>query len=299
VLIFSPHTDDDVICMAGTMERLVEQGHEVHVAYMVSGYLSVFDHDVSRYADFVREFNKIFGLTPDQTAVIESHIDKFLVNKKPGDVDTKEVQDIKALIRRTEAVTAAKYCGIAEQNCHFLDMPFYNTGKVQKLSISKVDIDAVLKLLLKLKPNVVFAAGDMSDPHGTHRLCYDAAFAAGDQYEKLGNERPEVWLYRGAWQEWSPDQVDMAVPLSPDEQRHKRYAIFRHQSQKDRAMFPGAYDSREFWQRAEERNMGTAKLYDQLGLPEYSALEAFARWPVKFSAHASSQLSHDKEKVKQ
>lgn len=294
VLILSPHPDDDVICMGGTIRRFVQQGHDVHVAYQVSGYLSVFDHDAARFADFVRDFNKIFGLTPEQTDAIEQHIDKFLLQKKPGDVDTPEVQKIKALIRRTEAVAAARYCGIPEANCHFLDMPFYNTGKVQKLSISKPDIDAVLKLLLKLKPGIVFAAGDMSDPHGTHRLCYDAAFAAGEQYEKLGNERPEVWLYRGAWQEWSPDQIDMAVPLSPDELRQKRYAIFRHQSQKDRAMFPGAYDSREFWQRAEDRNMATAKLYDQLGLPEYHALEAFARWPVKFSAHASSQLSQSK-----
>ena len=290
VLVLSPHPDDDVICMGGTMRRLVQQGHDVHVAYMVSGYLSVFDHDAARFADFVREFNRIFGLTPRQTAAIEGHIDKFLLRKKPGDVDTPEVRQIKALIRRTEAVAAARYCGIPECNCHFLDLPFYNTGKVQKLSITGADMNPVLRLLVKLAPGVVFAAGDMSDPHGTHRLCYDAAFGAGEMYERAGHKRPEVWLYRGAWQEWSAEQIDMAVPLSPDELRHKRFAIFRHQSQKDRAMFPGAYDSREFWQRAEERNMGTAGLYDQLGLPEYHALEAFARWPVKFSASASAQL---------
>ncbi|MFB3892640.1 MAG: glucosamine-6-phosphate deaminase [Phycisphaerae bacterium] len=289
-LILSPHPDDDVICMGGTMARLVQQGHEVHVAYMVSGYLSVFDHDAARFADFVREFNRIFGLTPKQTAAIEKHIDKFLRNKKPGDIDTPEVQAIKALIRRTEAVAAAAYCGIPEDRCHFLDMPFYNTGKVQKLSISDADIEPVLRILLQLKPGMVFVAGDMSDPHGTHRLCYDACFAAGDRYEKLGNTRPEVWLYRGAWQEWPPEAIDMAVPLAPDELKRKRYAIFRHQSQKDRAMFPGAYDSREFWQRAEERNMATAGIYDDLGLPEYHALEAFVRWPLTQSAHAASQI---------
>jgi len=295
VLILSPHPDDDVICMAGTMTRLAKQGHEVHVGYMVSGCLSVFDHDAARFADFVREFNKIFGLTPDQTAAIEDHIDKFLVKKKPGEVDTAEVQSIKALIRRTEAVAAATYCGVRESNCHFLDMPFYNTGRVQKLSISDVDVEAVRKLLAKVKPDVLYAAGDMSDPHGTHRLCLEAAQIAMGKYVKDGNARPDIWLYRGAWQEWPPEAVDMAVPLSPDELKHKRYAIFRHQSQKDRAMFPGAYDSREFWQRAEERNTVSAKLYDQLGLPEYHALEAFAHWPIRHSANATAQIIAEKK----
>ncbi len=291
VLVFSPHPDDDVICMAGTMTRLVEQGHQVHAAYMVSGYLSVFDHDVSRFAEFVREFNRIFGLTPDQTAAIEDHIEKFLRQKRPGDIDSAEVQQIKALIRRTEAVAAAKYCGLKEEHCHFLDMPFYNTGKVEKLSIAEEDIAAVGRSLDAVRPEIIFAAGDMSDPHGTHRLCLDAALAAIERYAKAGNPRPEVWLYRGAWQEWPGEQIEMAVPLSPDELRRKRYAIFRHQSQKDRAMFPGAYDTREFWQRAEDRNMGTAKLFDQMGLPEYHALEAFARHPVRPSAHVASLIT--------
>lgn len=289
VLILSPHPDDDVICMAGTMARLVEQGHEVHVAYMVSGYLSVFDHDAARFADFVREFNKIFGLTPDQTTAIEKHIDRFLLHKKPGQIDTPEVQQIKGLIRRTEAVAAAVYCGIPEDNCHFMDMPFYNTGKVQKLSISPEDVEAIAKVLEKVKPNMIFAAGDLSDPHGTHRLCLQGAMLALKQYEKK-HTKPDLWFYRGAWQEWSPEQIDMAVPLSPEELKRKRYAIFRHQSQKDRAMFPGAYDSREFWQRAEDRNMGTAKMYDQLGLPEYHALEAFARFPLKQPSQVLSQV---------
>ena len=290
VLIFSPHPDDDVICMGGTMRRLIEQGHDVHVAYMVSGFLSVFDHDVSRYADFVREFNEIFKLTPEQSAAIERHIDRFLKQKKPGDVDTPEIQAIKGLIRRTEAIDAAKFCGLAEDHIHFLDMTFYNTGKVQKLSISRQDVEAVLGILKALRPEMIFAAGDLSDPHGTHRLCQEAGLKALEEYVAGGNPPPELWFYRGAWQEWPPELIDMTVPLSPDELRQKRFAIFRHQSQKDRAMFPGPYDSREFWQRAEERNMTTAATYDALGLPEYHALEAFALHPIGRSANAAAQL---------
>ncbi len=290
VMVLSPHPDDDVICMAGTMTRLVEQGHDVHAAYMVSGYLSVFDYDAERFCNFVREFNSIFGLTPGQTATIEKHIDRFLRGKKPGEVDSPEVRQVKALIRRTEAVAAARHCGLGESNCHFIDMPFYNSGKVQKLSLTDADLKAVRKVLDKVKPEIIFAAGDLSDPHGTHRLCLQGAMAAIDAYVKAGNPRPEIWYYRGAWQEWAPEQIDMAVPLSPDELKEKRYAIFRHQSQKDRAMFPGAYDSREFWQRAEERNMASAKLYDQLGLPEYHALEAFAKHPLRTPPQVRSQI---------
>ncbi len=289
-LILSPHPDDDVICMGGTMMRFVKQGHEVHVGYMVSGYLSVFDHDVSRHADFVREFNYIFGLTPEQSASIEEHIDKFLKNKKPGDVDTREVQAIKGLIRKTEAIDAAKFCGVQENNLHFLDLPFYDTGKVQKLSIGTADVQAVRNLLEKLQPDMLFAAGDLSDPHGTHRLCLEAIFRALGEIRASGRKEPELWLYRGAWQEWSPEQIDMAVPLSPDELRRKRFAIFRHESQKDRAMFPGPYDSREFWQRSEDRNIQTAKTYDMLGLPEYHAIEAFVKWPIPRSNYIQKQL---------
>jgi len=287
ILVLSPHPDDDVISMGGVLMRLAQQKHEVHTAYMVSGYLSVFDHNVSRYADFVREFNNIFNLTPQQSRIIEQHIDKFLLKKKPGEVDTPEIQAIKGLIRRTEAIDAAKYCGIAEENIHFLDMPFYNTGKVQKLSLTAADIAAVKKIIEKIKPQIIFAAGDLSDPHGTHRQCLEAILTAL-QDKKVS--RAKLWLYRGAWQEWSPAQIEIAVPLSPDELRLKRYAIFRHESQKDRAMFPGPYDSREFWQRAEDRNMTTARIYDDLGLPEYHALEAFARWPLARSQHLKSQL---------
>jgi glucosamine-6-phosphate deaminase len=290
VLVLSPHPDDDVICMAGTMRRLVQQGHEVHAAYMVSGYLSIFDHDVARYADFVREFNRIFALGPAETAALEERLDRLLHAKAPGDVDKPEVRAIKALIRRTEARDAAGFCGLPERNTHFLDMPFYDTGRVQKLSLIDEDVKRVADLLEQVKPDMVFAAGDMSDPHGTHRLCLEATLRALDQHGRAGRPMPEVWLYRGAWEEWTPDQIAMAVPLAPDELQHKRYAIFRHQSQKDRAMFPGAYDSREFWQRAEDRSMATAVIYDQLGLPEYHALEAFARHPLKLSVSAQSQL---------
>jgi len=291
VLVFSPHPDDDVISMGGTLARLARQHHEVHVAYMVSGFLSVFDHDVARYAEFVRQFNGIFALTPEQSIAIEKHIEHFLRGKKPGDVDSPEVQAIKGLIRRTEAVDAARFCGVGSDRVHFLDLPFYNTGKVQKLNLGPDDIAAVSSVLAEVRPEVVFAAGDLSDPHGTHRLCLEAVLSALDRHAAAGADRPELWLYRGAWQEWPPEQIDIAVPLSPDELRHKRFAIFRHQSQKDRAMFPGGFDSREFWQRAEERNLATAALYDALGLPEYHAIEAFVRWPRPRPAHVEAQLT--------
>jgi len=293
VLVLSPHPDDDVISMGGTLARFVEQGHDVHVGYMVSGYLSVFDHDVSRHADFVREFNRIFGLRPDQAATLEQRIDQFLRQKRPGDVDAPEVQAVKALIRRTEALDAARFCGLAESHVHFLDLPFYDTGTVEKRPAGPDDVTPVRRLLETVRPDMVFAAGDLSDPHGTHRQCLEVARLALKEYQAAGAPAPDIWLYRGAWQEWPPDRIDMAVPLSPDELKRKRFAIFRHQSQKDQAMFPGPYDSREFWQRAEERNMATADLYDALGLPEYHAIEAFARWPLVRSAHAAAQLERE------
>ncbi len=291
VVVLSPHPDDDVISMGGTLARLVEQGHDVHVVYMVSGYLSVFDHAVARHVEFIRQFNSIFNLASKESEQIEHRVDEFLGRKKPGDIDTPEVQAIKGLIRKTEAINAATFCGVSEANIHFLNMPFYNTGTVQKLSIGKDDVAAIRKLLDEVKPEMIFAAGDMSDPHGTHRLCQEAALIALDQYVKAGNDRPELWYYRGAWQEWAPEQIDMAVPLSPGELIRKRFAIFRHESQKDRAMFPGPYDSREFWQRSEDRNKTTAVIYDKLGLPEYHAIEAFVRYPMGRSANAASQLS--------
>ena len=290
VLVLSPHPDDDVICMGGTIMRLVQQGHDVRVAYMVSGYLSIFDHDVARYADFVREFNRIFSLRPQETAAVEERLEALLKAKAPGGKDAPEVRQIKGRIRRTEARDAARFCGLAEDHVRFLDMPFYDTGEVQKLCLSEKDIELIEALLAEARPDMLFAAGDMSDPHGTHRLCLEATLEALRRHEAAGRGTPEVWLYRGAWEEWPPEQIGMAVPLSPGELQAKRNAIFRHQSQKDRAMFPGPYDSREFWQRAEERNMALAAIYDKFGLPEYHALEAFAQYPLKLSAGAESQL---------
>jgi len=296
VLVFSPHPDDDVICMAGTMMRFVEQGHDLQVAYMVNGHLSVFDHDALRFADFVREFNQIFKLAPSETAAVEERIDRFLRQKRPGEADSPEAQAVKSLIRRSEAIAAAKYCGLTEEHIHFLDLPFYNTGLVEKNPLGERDIAICRELLERVRPQMVFAAGDLSDPHGTHRICLEAALSALEQYAAAGSPRPELWLYRGAWQEWPLEQIDMAVPLSPDELKRKRFAIFRHESQKDRAMFPGPYDAREFWQRAEERNIATAETYDALGLPEYHALEAFAHWPLKRPAHAQAQLVKSDER---
>jgi len=290
VLIFSPHPDDDIICMAGTMMRLVQQGHDVHSAYMVNGSLSVFDHNVRRYTEFIREFHDVFGLSCGQSGQIEDSIEQFLSDKSPGDVDTQEVQTIKGLIRRCEAINAGRYCGLADEQIHFLNMPFYQTGKVQKAPIGEQDIAAVRGILEQVKPDMIFAAGDLSDPHGTHRMCREAVLTALSGYASAGNAAPDLWLYRGAWQEWPVGLIDLASPLSPDEMKSKRFAIFRHESQKDRAMFPGPYDSREFWQRAEERNMATAATYDALGLPEYCGMEAFVRHPVERSATMAGQL---------
>jgi len=274
VLVFSPHPDDDVISMGATLRRLVEQGHDVHVAYQTSGNIAVFDHAVLRQAEFVKQFNGIFGLAAPNIERIE----EFLRSKNPGQVDSEEVQAVKSLIRRIEAVAAAKFCGVPRENCHFLNMPFYETGAVQKLPISGKDVAISLDAIRDVAPDMVFAAGDLSDPHGTHRMCLQAVFAALEKYEADIGHMPAVWLYRGAWQEWAPHQIDMAVPISPNELYNKRHAIFRHESQKDRAMFPGPYDAREFWQRAEERNRSTAAVYDKLGLPEYHGIEAFVNW---------------------
>jgi glucosamine-6-phosphate deaminase len=273
-----PHPDDDVISMGATLQRLCQHGHEVHTAYQTSGNIAVFDHNVIRFAEFVREFNHIFGLAAKQTTTIDEHIEHFLRHKEPATVDSPEVQSVKTLIRRIEATSAAGFCGVPRDHCHFLDMPFYKTGMVQKLPISEEDVAIVLRPLLKIRPDIVFAAGDLSDPHGTHRMCLEAVLRALELYKKKVGSLPEVWLYRGAWQEWEPYQIDMAVPVSPDELYHKRHAIFRHESQKDRAMFPGPYDAREFWQRAEDRNRSTAGIYDKLGLPQYHGIEAFVRW---------------------
>jgi len=277
-ILFSPHPDDDVISMGGTFIRLHDHGHEVHVAYQTSGNIAVFDDDVIRFADFVNDFHNEFDMKQEVTEILYESIQDKIAKKEPGEIDSPEIQKIKGLIRRGEAKAGARYVGLPDERMHFLDMPFYETGLVKKKPLGDEDIKIIVELLQKIKPNQIFAAGDLSDPHGTHRVCLDAIFQA---VKLLENEEwmkdCYVWLYRGAWQEWSIEDIDMAVPLSPEELLKKRRAIFKHQSQKDRPLFPG-HDSREFWQRAEDRNRHTAKVYDQLGLPEYEAMEAFKRY---------------------
>jgi glucosamine-6-phosphate deaminase len=285
VVVFSPHPDDDVISMGGTLIRLCEQGHEVHVAYQTSGNIAVFDEDALRHADFVAEFcadltlDPRAGLDDAEPRSIAARVTRFIRERRPGEVDIPELQRIKTLIRRSEARSAARYSGVETANIHFLDLPFYETGRVRKDPISEADVDIVADLLDRVRPHLVYAAGDLSDPHGTHRVCLDATTRA---LHRLA-DRPwmsecETWLYRGAWQEWEPHEIEMSVPLSPSEVERKRTAIFKHESQKDTALFPGPWDTREFWQRAEQRNRATATLFDGLGLAEYEAIEAFVRW---------------------
>lgn len=281
VIIFSPHPDDDVISMGGTFIRLHDQGHDVHVAYQTSGNIAVFNDDVVRFLDFARDFNEQFVEKSGTTESMFDRVSEQLANQGQGEVDSPDVQHIKGLIRRGEAKAGCRYVGIPDENAHFLDMPFYETGLVKKKPIGEADIQIIVDLLQNIKPHQIFAAGDLSDPHGTHRVCLDAIFKAVERL-KMESWMQEcyIWLYRGAWQEWSIEDIDMAVPLSPEELLKKRRAIFKHQSQKDRPLFPG-HDAREFWQRSEARNRDTASTYDRLGLPEYEAMEAFKRWNVE------------------
>lgn len=278
VVCFSPHPDDDVISMGGTLIRLVEDGHDVHVAYMTSGNIAVFDHDARRLADLVTEYNRRFGIEEQRSAELEQRVTSSLAEKPPGEPDSDEVLAIKALIRWSEAKAAAIVCGCREENLHFLDLPFYRTGTIAKKPVTDEDVAILRELIGRLRPHQVYVAGDLSDPHGTHRVCAEAIFRAIHALESEGIERPEVMLYRGAWQEWAPHEIEIAVPLSPRDLELKKAAIFRHESQKDSALFPGPDDPREFWQRAEDRNRHTADLYNQIGLPEYYALEGFVRW---------------------
>ena len=278
IICFSPHPDDDVISMGGTLIRLVEDGHEVHVAYMTSGNIAVFDHDAKQVADLVAEFNRRFGIDSTKTHELESRVAEALAAKGPGDSDSDEVLTIKSLIRWSEAKAGAIVAGCREEDLHFLDLPFYRTGTIAKNPIAQADVTIVRQLIEQVAPAQIYVAGDLSDPHGTHRVCAQAIFRAVVAIERDGGQRPEVLLYRGAWQEWAPHEIEIAVPLSPHDLEVKRAAIFRHESQKDSALFPGPDDPREFWQRAEDRNRNTAALYNQLGLPEYFALEGFVRW---------------------
>ncbi len=277
VLCFSPHPDDDVISMGGTLIRLVEDDHEVHIAYMTSGNIAVFDHDAQRIANMVTEYNRLFGIDCDKSEAVEKAVLDAVTRKTPGDPDAASVLKIKSLIRWSEAKAAAWEVGVGEENLHFLDLPFYHTGTVIKHPLSGEDIRLVRQFIERLAPEQIYMAGDLSDPHGTHRVCAEAICQALDQIREDGGTVPEVLLYRGAWQEYALDEIEIAVPLSPRDLMLKRSAIFMHESQKDEALFPGS-DPREFWERAEDRNQETANRYNRIGLPEYYAMEAFIRW---------------------
>ena len=278
-LIFSPHPDDDVISMGGTLLRLVDQGHEVHVAYQTSGNIAVFDDEVIRFLDFTKEIVENTSAGKEITKLTKE-VRTFLNSKHPGDVDKPEIQQFKGLIRKGEALSACRYCGVEEKNAHFLNLPFYETGTVKKKPYGEEDIQITYNLLNTIQPHQIFAAGDLSDPHGTHRVCLQVIYEAVNrliQDKASWIKDTYLWLYRGAWQEWDISDMEMAVPIGPKDLHRKRNAIFKHQSQKDRAMFPGS-DEREFWQRAEDRNKETARKYNNLGLPEYEAIEGFVRY---------------------
>ena len=281
VVVFSPHPDDDVISMGGTLRRLVQQGHEVHVAYETSGNIAVGDEEVVRFMHFINGFNQLFENSEDKVISDKyAEIKQFFSTKKEGDMDTRDILTIKGLIRRGEARTACTFNRIPLSRCHFLDLPFYETGKIEKNPISEADVEIVLNLLREVKPHQIYVAGDLADPHGTHRVCTDAVFAAIDEEKNAGAEWLKdcrIWMYRGAWAEWEIENIEMAVPLSPEELRAKRNSILKHQSQMESAPFLGN-DERLFWQRSEDRNRGTASLYDQLGLACYEAMEAFVEY---------------------
>ena len=281
IVVFSPHPDDDVISMGGTIRRLVEQKHDVHVAYETSGNIAVGDEEVIRFLHFINGFNQIFNNSEDKVVVDKyAEIRKFLKEKKDGDIDTRDILTIKGLIRRGEARTACTYNNIPLDHCHFLDLPFYETGRIQKGPLTEADVEIVRNLLREVKPHQIFVAGDLADPHGTHRVCTDAVFAAIDLEKEEGAKWLKdcrIWMYRGAWAEWEIENIEMAVPISPEELRAKRNSILKHQSQMESAPFLGN-DERLFWQRSEDRNRGTAALYDSLGLASYEAMEAFVEY---------------------
>jgi glucosamine-6-phosphate deaminase len=276
IVCFSPHPDDDVISMGGMLRKLVLNGNRITVAYQTSGNIAVFDHDVRRYVDFLERLAQTGLIEPAPVTTLASRVRDFLATKRPGDVDIREILEVKRMIRESEAVSGIETLGLSRSDAHFLNLPFYQTGKVRKDPIGPADVAIVRTLLENAKPDLIFAAGDLSDPHGTHRMCLEAVTRALDQLYPDGHEtRPPVWLYRGAWQEWSVTDATWLVTMSQEELRLKIQAIFKHQSQKDSAPFPGGYDEREFWQRVEARNKETAALLDRLGLAEYFAMEAY------------------------
>ena len=278
VIIFSPHPDDDIISMGGTFQRLVDQGHEVHVAYQTSGNIAVADDEALRFIEFIQDYNNGFGIDSDATKKIYAEALAFLKVKKNGEKDIEAVRKVKELIRISEAKNTCRFVGIPLENAHFQHLPFYETGLVEKNPLGEEDYKITAALIEKIKPHQIYAAGDLADPHGTHKVCLDAVMEAVKRLKHNDYMKDcWVWLYKGAWAEWDIDLIEMTVPMSPDQVLKKRNGIFKHQSQKDGVVYQGS-DSREFWQRAEDRNAGTAALYDKLGLAEYAAMEAFVRW---------------------
>ncbi len=279
VIVFSPHPDDDVISMGGTLKRLVDQGHDVHVAYETSGNIAVGDEDMMRYFMMMDKIAPMFGFDVEQYNDLSKSVREFVNTKtSAGDVDSKEIREIKTMIRQAEATIACNYIGVKPDHIHFLRLPFYETGTIKKGDLTEKDVNIVKALLQEVKPHQIFVAGDLADPHGTHRVCTDAVLAAIDELKgEKWMKDCRIWMYRGAWAEWEIDHIEMAVPISPEELRFKRNSILKHQSQMENAPFLGD-DDRLFWQRAEDRNRATAALYDSLGLASYEAMEAFVEY---------------------
>ena len=279
-IVFSPHPDDDVISMGGMLDALVQNENDVTVSYMTNWSVAVFDSDVRRYVRFMQMAGELF-IGKEAVDGLQSNLDKLskaMTSKPPGEVDSLDVQRVKAFIRYSEAVAGIEVMGLDSRHARFLDMPFYKTGKVRKMPIVQADVDIVLSILEEKMPDHIFVAGDLSDPHGTHRMCYFAIAQALIEFKKKHPKKashPMVWLYRGAWQEWEIDKADVFLPMSKADLDRKIEAIFKHESQKDRAMYPGAYDVREFWERARDRNKGTASRLNSLGLLEFHAAEAY------------------------
>ncbi|RYZ15003.1 MAG: glucosamine-6-phosphate deaminase, partial [Sphingobacteriales bacterium] len=278
-IVFSPHPDDDVISMGGTFIRLADQGHDVHVAYQTSGNTAVWDDDALRYVEFAMDFAGSQGQDTSYLNSLYTSMTTFFKDKQPNQSDTNEIQTIKGLIRKGEAIAGARLSGLKDENIHFMDLPFYDRGKVEKKVSFEDDIQQTMQLLQLVKPHQIFAAGDFADPHGTHKICFEIILEALTRLKATEDWTNDcwLWLYRGAWHEFEIHEIEMAVPLSPQEVLRKRMAIFKHQSQKDIPVFPGD-DAREFWVRAEDRTRETARAYNELGLAEYEAIEAFVKW---------------------
>lgn len=279
-LVFSPHPGDAMISMGGTVLRLVEHGHEVHLAYQTSGSLAVYDDEALRFADFVTDVHDAFGFSQSEDEDLFARVSRYLRGTSAEDVDPPELRTVKELIRRGEAKAAARYCGVPAEHLHFLQMPFYETGRIRKNPLGEDDVRRVMEVIERVRPHQIYAAGELADPHGTHRLCLDAVQAALRRFREEGADWLDdcyIWLYRGAWQSWEIHEIEMAVPLSPGEIARKRAAVYKHETQKDRPLYPGS-DAREFWDRVDARTRMAARSYDALGLAEYEAMESFVRW---------------------